>query len=190
MYKILFILIICCYNLDSFSQIGIGTTNPDASAILDISSTTKGLLIPRVSLLSRNNSSPMNQHVFGMLVYNTSDTNDLSEGVYINNGSSWLAVGDLIPKTIEAGDITATGQIPNGYNSFHDSNGNYVNTVTLPVSGMYLGQIFIIDHDAAFNVIISKDNTNMSADLTVKANNEGAAFIWLGNKWGLLTNYI
>jgi uncharacterized protein (TIGR02145 family) len=33
----------------SFSQIGIGTITPDASAVLDISSTSKGLLLPRLT---------------------------------------------------------------------------------------------------------------------------------------------
>jgi microcystin-dependent protein len=32
-----------------FSQIGIGTTTPDANAVLTISSTTKGVLVPRLS---------------------------------------------------------------------------------------------------------------------------------------------
>jgi hypothetical protein len=35
----------------TFSQgVGIGTNNPDASAVLDITATNKGLLIPRMSL--------------------------------------------------------------------------------------------------------------------------------------------
>lgn len=34
----------------SFAQIGIGTTTPNASAELDITSTTKGLLVPRMTL--------------------------------------------------------------------------------------------------------------------------------------------
>ena len=31
------------------AQVGIGTTTPDASSVLDITSTTKGLLIPRMT---------------------------------------------------------------------------------------------------------------------------------------------
>lgn len=34
------------------AQVGIGTNNPDSSSVLELKSTTKGLLIPRVSLTS------------------------------------------------------------------------------------------------------------------------------------------
>ncbi|MDA9277751.1 hypothetical protein N9P63_02400 [Polaribacter sp.] len=36
------------------AQVGVGTTTPDASAALDITSTTKGLLIPRMTNSERN----------------------------------------------------------------------------------------------------------------------------------------
>jgi uncharacterized protein (TIGR02145 family) len=39
---------------NAFSQIGIGTLNPNASAKLDISSASKGFLLPKMSLLERN----------------------------------------------------------------------------------------------------------------------------------------
>jgi len=35
-------------------SVGIGTTAPDASAALDISSTSKGLLLPRLTLAQRD----------------------------------------------------------------------------------------------------------------------------------------
>jgi Ice-binding-like len=38
----------------NFAQVGIGTTNPDDSSILDIASDSKGLLIPRATTLQRN----------------------------------------------------------------------------------------------------------------------------------------
>ncbi len=38
----------------TYAQIGIGTTNPAATAALDIESTTKGLLIPRLTQTQRN----------------------------------------------------------------------------------------------------------------------------------------
>ena len=38
----------------NFAQVGIGTTNPDDSSILDITSNSKGLLIPRVTTAQRD----------------------------------------------------------------------------------------------------------------------------------------
>jgi hypothetical protein len=38
----------------TYAQIGIGTTSPAATAALDIESTTKGLLIPRLTQTQRD----------------------------------------------------------------------------------------------------------------------------------------
>ena len=35
-----------------YAQVGIGTTSPNASSMLDITSTNSGLLIPRIALVS------------------------------------------------------------------------------------------------------------------------------------------
>ncbi|PIV49317.1 MAG: hypothetical protein COS19_09250, partial [Flavobacteriaceae bacterium CG02_land_8_20_14_3_00_34_13] len=50
------------------AQIGIGTTNPDAASMLDIQSTSKGILIPRMTTSQRTNiTSP----VSGLLVFDS-----------------------------------------------------------------------------------------------------------------------
>ena len=49
-----------------FAQVGIGTTTPDPSAVLDISSTEGGLLLPRMNETQRDNiASP----AVGLLIY-------------------------------------------------------------------------------------------------------------------------
>ena len=52
-YLTLFALLI---TLPILAQVGIGTTTPDPSAIMDITATDKGLLIPRVLLDDVNNA--------------------------------------------------------------------------------------------------------------------------------------
>ncbi|MFD2726649.1 hypothetical protein [Hyunsoonleella rubra] len=50
------------------AQVGIGTTNPDASSVLHIESTDKGVLIPRLTTAQINAiANPAN----GLMVYNT-----------------------------------------------------------------------------------------------------------------------
>jgi hypothetical protein len=72
----------CC---TSFAQnVGIGTTTPDSSAALDITSSSKGLLIPRLTLAQRP-TSPAN----GLLYFQTDNT----PGIYIFNGTSWNLLG-------------------------------------------------------------------------------------------------
>lgn len=64
-------------------DVGIGTTTPNSSAALDITSTSKGLLIPRMSSSQRTLiASP----AAGLQVYDT-DTN----GVWLYNGTAWVS---------------------------------------------------------------------------------------------------
>lgn len=95
-----------------FAQgVGINTTgaDADASAMLDVSSTTKGFLPPRMTEAEKNAiSSPAT----GLLVYQTNGTS----GLYNYNGSSWetFAVGTHFIGESYGGGIVfwvdATGQ--------------------------------------------------------------------------------
>jgi trimeric autotransporter adhesin len=68
---------------------GIGTISPNGSSILEMQSTTKGMLAPRMTLAQRNAiASPVN----GLLIYQTNNT----AGFYYYNGSAWVA---LAPKS-------------------------------------------------------------------------------------------
>lgn len=75
----------------ALAQVGVGTTSPNASAALDVSSTEKGLLVPRMTQAQRISiSSPAT----GLLVYQTNGT---QPGFWYNAGTpttpSWLALG-------------------------------------------------------------------------------------------------
>ena len=54
-----------------FAQVGIGTTNPDASSILDLTSSSQGLLAPRMTAVQRD---AIISPATGLLIYNTSTT--------------------------------------------------------------------------------------------------------------------
>ena len=67
------------------SQQGIGTPSPDASAALDVNSTSKGMLVPRLSFLEISSiTSPAD----GLLVYNT----DLKSFWYYDVNTSWKEI--------------------------------------------------------------------------------------------------
>lgn len=66
-------------------KVGIGTTSPDASAILDIASTSKGVVFPRMTSAQRTAiSSPTT----GLIVYQT----DSTEGLYIYKSTGWVQI--------------------------------------------------------------------------------------------------
>ncbi len=90
--SVLFIVAIC-FSAFSFSQVGIGTITPDASSVLDISSSDKGILIPQVSLSDVSDTSldGTNTAATGLLIYNTNAavTGGSGVGYYYFDGTSW-----------------------------------------------------------------------------------------------------
>ncbi|CAN5823433.1 hypothetical protein BH10BAC2_BH10BAC2_38120 [soil metagenome] len=69
----------------STGSAGIGTTAPNASSVLEIKSTTQGLLIPRMTKKQRDLiASP----AAGLMIYQTNAT----AGFYYYTGSSWTTV--------------------------------------------------------------------------------------------------
>ena len=94
-----------------FSQVGIGTTSPNASSSLDISSSTSGVLIPRVSLVDiSNGTTPVTSPATSLLVYNTNPviTGGNGVGYYYWNGSIWTK---LFTSVDEKWTRTATGKL-------------------------------------------------------------------------------
>ncbi|MFV8324303.1 hypothetical protein [Flavobacterium sp. ZS1P14] len=90
-----------------FSQVGIGTVTPNASSVLDVSSTTQGMLTPRMTSVQRTTiTSPAD----GLIVYDT----DLKSFYYYNSTlTAWTkmsseANGRLKFKLIRSTDVLAT----------------------------------------------------------------------------------
>jgi hypothetical protein len=90
-----------------YSQVGIGTTNPQAS--LDINSTTDGLLIPRVALSATNVATVITPTISEM-VYNTFTSavgpNQVTPGYYYWNGSLWASMLTANPIKMFSGTYT------------------------------------------------------------------------------------
>ncbi|MFM2425611.1 MAG: hypothetical protein RL747_1155, partial [Bacteroidota bacterium] len=107
--KACFSLIITLLTTYSFGQnVGINETgaNPDASAMLDINTSTKGLLIPRLSKAQKSLiASPAN----GLLIYQTDDT----VGFWYYEQTKWVPVMRSITagKGLTGGFIQGKGTI-------------------------------------------------------------------------------
>lgn len=104
-------------------SVGAGTTTPHASAMLDIPSTTKGLLIPRMGKASRDAiSSPAT----GLLIFQTDDI----PGFYYYTGSLWRSATELAnANTLKIGDFHQGGII------FHLEPSGVSGLVAAPVPG-------------------------------------------------------
>ncbi|RXR31259.1 hypothetical protein EQG68_10255 [Flavobacterium piscinae] len=116
------IYLICIFlTLSGYAQVGIGTTNPDASSILDISSTTGGLLLPRMNTVQRD---AINAPAVGLLIY-------LIEGnvqcLQVFNGTNWENIYCPSTNTVPtANNVTFSGglnvgQVVTGTYTYQDA---------------------------------------------------------------------
>lgn len=82
--KYLFFFVILALSISSTAQVGIGIPTPNAQAALDITSTTQGLLPPRMNSTQRNTitSTPA-----GLVIYNTTTTS-----LECYDGTAWVSL--------------------------------------------------------------------------------------------------
>lgn len=100
---------------------GIGTVLPNASAILEMQSTTQGLLTPRMTKNQRDAiASPAN----GLLIYQTNS----SPGFYYYNGNTWKAI---VPKT-------TNDWSENGNDIYNNNIGNVGIGTTTPLAPLHI----------------------------------------------------
>jgi hypothetical protein len=90
--KRLFFLIFIISSIFVNAQTGIGTSTPDASAKLEVNSSNKGFLPPRVTFTSGTDNTTIPNPATGLLVYNTGNNAGLVAGYYYWNGSSWATI--------------------------------------------------------------------------------------------------
>ena len=94
MKQILFLLLLIAAPV--FGQVGVNTTNPDPSSMLDISATNKGVLVPRVSLpnVTTTMLDGSNTAATGLLIWNTNAATTGGNGVgfYFFNGTQWMPI--------------------------------------------------------------------------------------------------
>jgi hypothetical protein len=139
----------------AFGQVKIGDngTIVNPNSLLELESTNKGLLLPRVVLLESTNPFPLTQHIAGMTLFNTASNSDLTPGYYYNDGVKWIKLASAPDATngltIQAGNQLKLGGIlsesttivTSPVNTFSISglqNGNSLDSVVLldPISGV------------------------------------------------------
>jgi hypothetical protein len=97
-------------------NVGIGTTTPDTTAILELKSINRGLLLPRIALTNTTSASPLGYHTAGMTLYNTatagSGTTAVTPGYYYDNGSAWVRLQDASPTSVNWSLTGNAGTVP------------------------------------------------------------------------------
>lgn len=125
--KLLTITLFSLYSSISYAQIGIGTINPDQSSILDVESTTKGFLPPRVN----NPNSDISNPATGLLVYSLTD-----ECLKINKGTPSSPTWECLSGS---GDGSVAPTNPVNPNLTSDCGGVFYNTSSFGIKEVYAG---------------------------------------------------
>jgi hypothetical protein len=144
------LLLVLFFTLTTQAQVGIGNTNPDTSSMLDITSTSKGLLAPRMTSVQRLAiTTPANS----LLVY---DTTIKAYYYYDTVSSTWIKINSalnqrnnyVLVKT--AADLPAPsgGKITLLSNTFYEING--LITITAPID---LNDAYVAGLDANEDII-------------------------------------
>ncbi|QYN51108.1 hypothetical protein [Apibacter sp. ESL0404] len=124
----------------SDGSVGVGTTSPDASSILELnvdglnSGSKKGFLGPRVSLTSNIDTLTITDPAVGLLVYNLGNNpNFVFNGYVFWNGNQWKTLDGrpIIPGTIQNLTCNAVMAIP----SFYTAGQTYSGIMTVPYTG-------------------------------------------------------
>lgn len=179
------LLIAACFTLPAFSQgVSINSTGAvaDSSAMLDVSSNSKGLLIPRMTTTERNN---INNPALGLQIFNT-NTNcfnmwdgaawkqscydcDFGTPSVSNNGP--VCEGDTL--MLSVGTVAGATYAWSGPNGFSSSQQNPIITNATPgASGVY--SVVITASGCSSSPLTTQATVN-AAPVGPSANNNGPA---------------
>ena len=100
------VIVLMLFTALSYAQVGINIATPHTSSALDITSTTGGLLVPRMTEAQRDDINSPSNPATGLMIYQTDGT----VGFYYYNGSSWAEVA-ATSKTYSIGDVVNGGVV-------------------------------------------------------------------------------
>lgn len=153
----LFLLIALGNYLESQVSISKESRDADPSAMVDIYSEQKGLLIPRVNLSSSDNPHPITDPEVSLMVYNKAEANDIFPGYYYWDGSSWIRIGDESEGNVYEGvsfcngiAYTFNGGTPYTFTNNSGSTKWYIIKAWGAGGGGYSGNIFSVGGGGAF----------------------------------------
>jgi hypothetical protein len=181
--KKIFLTLALAIGLTATAQVKVGdnVTTLNSNSLLELESTTKGLLFPRVALTGTTAFAPLAAHVAGMTVYNTATASDVTPGLYTNSGSAWVKLGGSTSTAYQ--NIVGGVQTISTNATILDStylviyNGsNSLDSITLPTAD--IGKTFWVRNTGSVIVQIAGVGVGVG---------KGRCFIYDGSTWFMMT---
>lgn len=163
--------------LCTFGQVGINTTTPEG--ILDVSSNTHGIVLPRVALTATNVAAPVvnpqgGALAVGTVVYNTNETstgsNDVYKGIYVWNGSEWYNKFAkkhiyMVTQTSMMRPVSSNGYVNVPGLSSQNFTAKYTGTYKIDISMNYGGG-YVSDNGPTIDILTQDGNFRFTFDGT------------------------
>ena len=194
--KKIFVALVLIASFSASAQIKIGgiPTSLKDGSLLELESSNKGVLFPRVLLTNTTVWAPLVGLTpeMGMTVYNTATDGDVTPGLYTNNGTIWVkneaaAVAPLNITALITGNYTALAtddiilmkiDIPSL-------------TLTLPTSGILVGKKYYVSNNGS--QLISTSPKTREQTIQYVDSNVGVTLMYLGGtgdgSWSIVSGF-
>ena len=168
MKKLLLFAAVIAVSFTTFAQVGIGTTTPNASAALDITSTTSGLLPPRMTKVQLEAiASP----VEGLMVY---CTDCVPKTLYVFDAFNFVSTSNNTPSGLSSTDVySTTGK------TWMDRNLGATQVATSSTDAASYGDLY----QWGRNTDGHEQRNSTTASGPVTSGSEGTNFITSGGDW-------
>lgn len=181
-------------------KIGANPTTITPSAVLDIESTNKGVLFPRVTLTSTTDVATIASPATGLTVYNTASAgtapNNVTPGYYFWNGTKWTKLAVETPPVAFAKTVYVNAVSPTSATIFDENNPPAANDDALKAddANLYIGSdgsTWTYDPTGTGSYktyAVAPSTPFYLAATTTDAGNDKEANIWRRGSIGIGTN--
>jgi len=162
--KLSLIQLILLISSGLYAQVGIGTKTPDNSSVLDVSSSSKGLLMPRLTTLERNN---ITLPATGLMVFNiTLNDGEINVGTPLN--PSWKGLKRPTAPSVVEGDVISATSINDllvqGM-TVSPAPGTYMALFNAQITPLFSSNQGVIDLDRIYQDLMAINATNTTHSL-------------------------
>lgn len=161
-FKIYIKIVFLTLSVNSIAQIGIGTSSPDTSAILDLSSTNKGLLIPRMTTLQQAN---LINPALGLMIYNTTTSQlETNKGDGFG-GALWTSAastGTTAPLGTNTTQLATTAFVMANLGSGYASVNSIIPTTSTSLTDVSVSEMTLSPPSGTYSVSFNSEYNNAS----------------------------